>query len=121
MLVETTHPVTGKTKIVKMNECEYRAAKILSPDTVRVAPNFIVNETPVSELFMGAKLADMTFTGDITDIDAIRKTTAELLIKHYGKDHRDLAGIETVDVWVYDPDFGWDKTAIFSIKDLLKQ
>lgn len=31
MKVETTHPVTGKTKIVEMTQDEYRANKILNP------------------------------------------------------------------------------------------
>lgn len=31
MKVKTTHPVTGKTKIVEMTDDEYRANKILNP------------------------------------------------------------------------------------------
>ena len=69
---------------------------------------------------MAVKLAETTFCGDIHDFNAIRNTTAKLLNENYGKDSPYLANVETVDVWVYDPEFGWDKTAIFTVKDLLK-
>lgn len=124
MLVMTTHPITGETKTVEMNESEYRAAKILAPDTVRIASNFIVNETPVSNMFMAVKLAETIFSGDVTDIDAIRATTADLLFGKNRENNPTFSGVvdrtKSVDVWIWTPEFGWDKTAIFDVKDLIK-
>ena len=87
--------------------------------------NFLVKVHPVSDLYLyfSAILAETVFTGDLRNIDAIRKTAAELLFgKNY--DNRTFAHCvdttEYVDVWVYEPGYGWDNTAMFSVKDLKK-
>ena len=68
MKVKTTHPVTGKTKIVEMTADEYRANKILNPG-IR-----IVEDTPDN---CGESV--LTATGHNTT--NMRKSEIEALIR----------------------------------------
>ena len=86
--------------------------------------NFQIFETPISEFCMSAKLAETTFDGDVKSIDAIRATASELLFGANRENNPSFAycvdTLESVDVWIWDYNNGWDKVAIFDVKDLRK-
>lgn len=89
--------------------------------------NFIV-ATSISDKFMAVKLAETTVEGDmeslIADIPAIKAIASDLLFGKNREDSPTFASVvdrtENVDIWVYNPLIGWEKTAAFKVDDLRK-
>lgn len=99
MLVETTHPITGKTKLVEMTQPEYEAMKILMPLETRIVEKAVNLHVNIHDSSLS--LAIQTIPS-YYDKDAMMKKASELMRLPHVQARAKKMNVTNVDIFTYD-------------------